>query len=96
MARIVPLLTVPALVYAAYLIVRRVQGHSIDPVSYFVLNGFYHWIWPITLSILLAARNPIFLIAVALSVALVQHQILASIKAKAREKRGLERLPLRF
>ena len=75
MALTAPLLAIPALAYAVLRILGRIRGRGIEPVSYFVFSDFYHVVWPISLSLLLAARNPLFLLGTGAVVALVQQQI---------------------
>jgi 4-hydroxybenzoate polyprenyltransferase len=70
-----PLLAAPALAWLAVVIVRRVSGLPIEPVSYFVFGSFYHWVWPLSLGVLLSARAPVFALAVVVAVGLVQAQL---------------------
>ena len=59
------------LAYAALLIIVSAQGRQLSPLSYATFWEFYYVIWPISLSVLLAIRNPMFLSVVAVSIALV-------------------------
>jgi cytochrome P450 len=56
------------------LVVARHRGPP-SPANYFVFNGFYSIVWPVALAVLLAMRNPWFLPAIFLPIALAQRSI---------------------
>ena len=70
MARHEPLLLVPALAFAASLPLLHRRGKPLVAESYDALAGFYDVIWPVTLALLLAAREPLFLPVVLVALAL--------------------------
>jgi tetratricopeptide (TPR) repeat protein len=68
-----PLLGVAALAYAAGLLLSSRRSVPLSPASYDVFSNFYCVIWPISLAILLAVENPVFLPAVFVAMGLVDH-----------------------
>jgi cytochrome P450/4-hydroxybenzoate polyprenyltransferase len=81
MAYLEPPFAVAVLGYAVGLMVSVRRGKAISPLVYFVFGGFYHVIWPISMAVLLAVRNPLFLSVVFVTVALVQRQARLSFRA---------------
>jgi 4-hydroxybenzoate polyprenyltransferase len=81
MAYFEPPMGAAALAYAAGLVIAIRRGRPVSPLHYFVFSGFYHVIWPITLAVLLAVRNPLFLPVVFVAVALVQRQARLNFRA---------------
>jgi cytochrome P450/4-hydroxybenzoate polyprenyltransferase len=54
---------------------RRMFYDTFSPISYYALQDFYCIVWPITLAVLLTARNPVFLPVVFVAVGLVRRPL---------------------
>jgi 4-hydroxybenzoate polyprenyltransferase len=61
------------LAYAASLIIWRRRGIPLSPISYNAFSTFYLAVWPISLAVLLAVENPVFVPVVLLAFFLMDH-----------------------